>query len=91
MLSIQMGNDEFILYIRKRKHNAHGGRSTADLGRKIWLWLKAKGASKIASSQACHWGNLGPFINPCDLPKTATQFEFDKGLLPQLYTFLDTL
>ena len=91
MLNIQMGNDEFILYIRK--HNQPNGRSTADLGKRIWLWLEAKGAQKVlgGQDQACRWGNLGPFVAADDLPMTATQFEFDRRLLPDLYTFLDTL
>ncbi len=89
MPNIHMGNDEFILYIRK--HNPSGGKSTADLGKTIWLWLEDKGAWQVVRSQPCRWGNLGPFIAPDDLPMTATQFEFDRGLLPELYTFLDTL
>lgn len=86
-----MGNDEFILYIRK--NGLGGGRSTAELGQKIWEWLQANvpGATIVTKSQPCRWGNTGSFISSDDLPKTATQFSFDRTMLPHLYDYLDTL
>lgn len=91
MSHIDMGNDELILYIRK--HNTACIKSTADLGDKIWEWIKRNepNAIKVAQSQACRWGNTGSFIASDDLPKTASQFRFDRAILPSLYDFLDTL
>lgn len=39
MIRIQMGNDEFILYIRK---NSHTTKTNDVLGREIWNWIKKK-------------------------------------------------
>jgi len=87
---IQMGNDEFILYIRKtsdcEKTNDH-------LGREIWKWLRDRGAHKLFNEkpQPCYWESIGQSIDEKKLPKDATQFEFDRVLLPELYNFLDIL
>lgn len=90
-MTIQMGNDEFILYIRKNGRGS--GKSTAELGQRIWEWLQANssGATIVAKRQDCRWGDTGPFISSDDLPKTAAQFSFDRALLPHLYDYLDTL
>ncbi|MFA8451181.1 MAG: hypothetical protein ACEPOW_10840 [Bacteroidales bacterium] len=42
---INMGNDEFILYIRKKATSCNS--SNDDLGKQIWLWLKKQGAIKL--------------------------------------------
>ena len=90
MSTIQMGNDEFILYVRK---HTSSDKSTPDIGKKIWEWLLARkcGAVQIAQDMPCVWGNAGDFIKSDYLPKTATQFQFDRSVLPELYTFLDDL
>ena len=87
---IKMGNDEFILYIRKTSKCT---TSTQQLGRQIWEWLRDNGAQKIYNElpQPCYWGNMGDFIDEERLPMTATQFEFDRDLLPKLYEHLDVL
>ena len=88
---IIMGDDEFILHVRK---NGFGQNSeNPELGRKIWVWIRAHdtGATKIQKDQACRWGDAGSFISEDDLPKTATQFKFDEAILPELYRFLSTL
>ncbi len=90
MSNIQMGNDEFILYVRKNGRAA--GMSTAELGKKIGNWLEVNAnATKVAQRQPCRWGDTGLFIDKDDLPKTATQFSFDRDDLPHLYDFLDGL
>jgi hypothetical protein len=89
MPPIQMGNDEFILYIRKRRLGQ--GRTTAELGRRIWEWLRIRGGRKVVDHEPCRWGDTPPAVAADDLPKTATQFEFDRALLPDLYSYLDTL
>ncbi|MDX9791294.1 MAG: hypothetical protein RBT61_10725 [Candidatus Kapabacteria bacterium] len=90
MIRIQMGNDEFILYIRK---NSHTTKTNDVLGREIWNWIKKNDptATEIIKNQDCHWGNSGSFIADDNLPKTSTQFEFDIRLLISLYPFLLTL
>jgi hypothetical protein len=90
-MNIQMGNDEFILYIRKNGRGS--GKSTAELGQRIWEWLQANdpGAIVTARNQPCRWGDAGGFISMDDLPKTAAQFSFDRALLPRLYDYLDSI
>jgi hypothetical protein len=88
---IIMGDDEFILHVRK---NGFGQKSkNPELGRKIWVWIRARdpGATQIPKIQACRWGDTGLFVSDDDLPKTATQFQFDEAILPELYRFLSTL
>ena len=90
-MKIKMGNDEFILYIRKNSLGRDKGN--AELGKKIWKWLKKNSpdARIVEQDQPCHWGDTGQFINENDLPKTATQFHFDRAILPRLYDYLETL
>lgn len=87
---IQMGNDEFILYIRK---TSKCKSKNDDLGRKVWKWLEKKGGKKLfnGKKQPCLWGESAANIDPFILPKKATQFEFDRDLLPKLYEHLDVL
>lgn len=88
--TIKMGNDEFILYIRK---TSDCKKPTELLGKEIWIWLRANGAQKLFNEkpQPCYWETTGDSIDREKLPKDATQFEFDRALLPKLFTFLDTL
>lgn len=91
--TIKMGNDEFILYIRKW----HSGCtiSTKDLGKIIWLWIQEhdSAAKKVEEDKPCHWQTTpgSQNIELTELPKTATQFEFNRGILPSLYTYLDQI
>jgi transcriptional regulator with XRE-family HTH domain len=86
---IRMGNDEFILYIRK---TSDCQLINTVLGKRIWIWLRdnADGV-KLVEDQPCRWGSIGGFIGERGLPKTATQFEFRTDALPDLYRFLDQL
>ena len=88
---IKMGNDEFILYIRKASKSC--SLINPDLGKKIWEWilLNDKGAIEDVKDEPCLLGDNTPNTGPKKLPGTATQFEFDRKLLPKLYTFPDTL
>lgn len=88
---INMGNDEFILYIRKKMTIC--SISNDDLGKQIWLWLEKKGAVKTfeGKPQACLWGKDASNRDKDMLPYTATQFSFDRNLLPVLYAHLDDL
>ena len=89
---ITMGNDEFILYIRKR----YDCSITNDqLGRRIWERLSQldRNAEQVEEDQRCQWndGEERDFMHALRLPKTATQFSFDSAILPRLYAFLDQL
>lgn len=89
---IRMGNDEFILYVRKWNRDCR--LSTIVLGKKTWIWIRAhdRGAVKDPEmEQACRWGSDGSFVNASNLPEKATQFRFRRDLLPELYDFLDSL
>jgi hypothetical protein len=89
MIRITMGNDEFILYIRKWHPNCK--ISTPQLGKSIWIWLRDKGAIKLKEQpQHTYWVKAEK-VEIEMLPEHATQFEFKRSLLPELYTYLDEL
>ena len=92
--TIKMGNDEFILYIRKQNPNADR-ISTKDLGRKIWEWIREHEATaeQYMKDAPCLWDtNINAHNIASDkLPKTATQFIFRRSLLPELYEYLSTI
>jgi hypothetical protein len=86
---IQMGNDEFILYIRKNYEACSIGNR--ELGKKTWAWLEPKGATKVKElPQHTYWVKAEK-VEDGMLPEHATQFEFDRSLLPELYNYLDEL
>ena len=86
---ITMGNDEFILYIRK--WHPECTTITKDLGKKIWIWLRKHGAQKSPIKPQHSYWDESKKVNKDMLPKHATQFEFDRALLPQLFSYLDEL
>jgi hypothetical protein len=90
-MAITMGNDEFILYIRKRYPDC----TTANhmLGKSIWQWLEGTNANAelVKEDAPCRWGGVGDFVSEVGLPKTAAQFRFDEAILPRLYRYLDDL
>lgn len=86
---IRMGNDEFILFIRKNNPSCNHLENDR-LGRMIWEWIYTNDpyAREVEQDVKCLWGDNTPNTAPNGLPKTATQFEFDIDLLPRLYKFL---
>ena len=90
MNTIRMGNDEFILYIRKWYPNCE---TTNDvLGRKIWEWIRYEDKSaRQLKREECPWGKNAKNVDKEELPYTATQFEFKRDLLPRLFDYLDWL
>jgi len=87
--NIIMGNDEFILYIRKKDQNCN--ISNDQLGKMIWSWLRDRGALKTEEDKPCLWVRFADNTDEFNLPKTAAQFEFDRALLPELYDYLDSI
>jgi len=88
-MNLIMGNDEFILHIRKKSN-----RSKYDndyLGKIIWENIKTldPDAVIIEKDQKCFWGSEGENINARMLPKTATQFKFNMAILVRIYEFID--
>lgn len=90
MNKIIMGNDEFILYCRK---NGFGKDKTTDqLGRQIWEWIRDHANDvQLSKNVDCMWGENANNVSPKGLPYTATQFEFDRSKLPDLYDYLDNI
>lgn len=85
---IRMGNDEFILHIRK--HYRCDTRNP-QLGRRIWVWLRDNADGEQVSGQLeCLWGQERG-VGERQLPGSATQFEFRLDALPDLYRFLGQL
>ena len=89
--TIEMGNDEFILYIRKRYRGCN--ETNKELGRKIWQWISVNDPNAIQTEEdrPCYWGDSGDFIAENRLPKTATQFSFRTDILTGLFEYLDEL
>lgn len=89
--TIVMGNDEFILYIRKRYPGCKVPNEV--LGRKIWVWIRNNDpeATQTKEDDPCYWRETGAFIAEDKLPKTATQFSFRIDILPELFGYLDKL
>ena len=92
-VTIKMGNDEFILYIRKRYPRC--SLATNELGRMIWSWIQSadSDAKKVETDRPCYWQTTpgSTHVSDKELPKTATQFEFDRRILLSLYAFLDRI
>ena len=86
---IKMGNDEFILYLRKNKKGID--KTNDQLGKMIWIWLRDNANGKELTIEDCYWGDKGSFIDEYDLPKTSRQFEFDIAYLSYLYEYLDSI
>jgi len=90
MNKIRMGNEEFILYIRKWYPNCEVTNDV--LGRKIWEWIKDKDKSAFQlKREECPWGKNAKNVDKEELPYTATQFEFNRKLLIELYNYIDQL
>lgn len=90
---ITMGNDEFILYIRK--NHPECSLTNDVLGKRIWEWLRDQnvGAAKAGHGKAvaCMWGETAANTGELRLPVNATQFTFDRQILKALYDLLDGL
>lgn len=86
---ITMGNDEFILYIRKWHPDCK--TITSQLGKLVWIWLEAKGSIKSPLKPKHSYWDKSDKVNKEMLPADATQFEFDRSILPDLYDYLDYL
>ena len=86
---IRMGNDEFILHIRKRGLTDW---SNDQLGKRIWEFLRdhAEG-QKVAENVPCIWNTQFKSRHPDALPRTAAEFEFRADALPAVYRFLGEL
>ena len=83
---IRMGNDEFILYIRKWHPACTKGNPMIAKEATQWLLRQDPPAQMIEEDKPAIWGDLHHFPR---LPATAAQFEFDRSLLPALFTHLD--
>jgi hypothetical protein len=89
---ITMGNDEFILYIRKKEKKC--SLTNDQIGLYIWLWIlkHSKNIDKekdIIHDVSCEWFNKSQ-VAYNKLPKTSSQMTFDRDLLPRLYSYIDS-
>ncbi len=91
--TIKMGNDEFILYVRKQNKGCK--LTTPVLGKRIWDWIRENdlNAVEVEVDKPCMWGKYinEEVVDKLQLPKTATQFEFRIDLLPRLYKYLTSI
>jgi hypothetical protein len=91
-MTIEMGDDEWILYVRKRYPECP--LENAEIGRRVWGWLQAHdpGAQEEATDQPCYWASTMPRApGNLPLPQTATHVSFSADLLPALFAFLDKI
>lgn len=90
-MAIIMGNDEFILYLRKHNPDCHLPNDT--LGRLIWNRIKVldTNAQIIEDDKLCYWEHTGASVSETRLPKTSAQFRFNREILSVLYEYLDQL
>lgn len=92
--TITMGNDEFILYIRK---NYNCSLTNDRIGKMAWKWIleNSKGISKekdIIRGVPCLWQvSKMRKTYGMRLPRAASQITFNRKLLPKLYSFLDEI
>lgn len=88
---IQIGNDEFILYIRKKATKC--SLTNDQLGKLIWIRILEEDveAKQVEEDRPCLWGKSADNRNAKALPITATQFEFKRSILPKIYNYLDEL
>ncbi len=92
--TITMGNDEFILYIRK---NYNCSLTNDRIGRLVWKWILSNSkdidkTTAIERNVPCLWQNSRVRKTfGFRLPRTASQMTFNRRLLPKLYSFLDKL
>ena len=85
--TITMGNDEFILLIRKQYPKC--SLDNAVIGKRIWEWLRDRNGQKVAEDFPALWAGADEhLLDESGLPKTAAQFSFPLGLLPEIYAFL---
>jgi hypothetical protein len=91
MSNITMGNDEFILYIRKYYPTCN--IKNKYIGRKIWEWIQNNdpNAELFKEDRPCLWQSSTINISEDKLPKTAAEFVFDRKLLPALYSYIDSI
>jgi transcriptional regulator with XRE-family HTH domain len=92
MSTIQFGNDEAILHIRKTHPKC--SLTTDAIGKRVWQFLRAQpgaNARKVVEDEPCMWGANASNIDEMKLPKTAAQFVFERPVLPDLFDFLDRL
>ena len=89
--TIEMGNDELILYIRR--HHPACETTNPRLGKAIWAWIRDHdpNAEKLAEGVPCLWGADGSFVDDTKLPTKATHLQFDRAILPALFDRLDEL
>jgi hypothetical protein len=88
-MSIVIGNDEFILYVRK--HNQACKLDNETLGKQICEKIKSldPNAKIVEENKASYWDLHGVSVAKDKLPATSAQMEFDREILPKLYDFLD--
>lgn len=74
-----MGNDEFILYIRKQ--NKKCNLTNNQLGRKSWEWLRDYANGKeVTKDMICLWGKDANNVGPYQLPSTARNSHLTKRI-----------
>lgn len=105
MSNIIMGNDDFILYIRKKqKREADkvyksienyyiNNKRNNVLGKEIWGFIETEklGVKCGETNTPCVWNPEDCNDDGYFLPKTAAQFEIECDALPKIFKKLDEL
>ncbi len=92
MATVKLGNDDFILFIRKNQRQ--GGKASVtknnQLGSDIWKFIRdSKIGDKVNDdSIPCQWNPIECNDEGLGLPKNATQFNIETTKLEILYNKL---
>jgi hypothetical protein len=81
--NIRIGNNEFLLHIRK---NYNCNVINPQLGKLVWIWIREhdENALQIQKDRPCELGDEFDALDGMGIPRKATQFEFNRNLLPEL-------
>ena len=91
MNKIKMGADEFMLHARKNKYASETPNNI--ISKVVWQKIQKldPSAIKVEEDQECFWGFETDNTDDKGLPKTADQFEFDKQILPAVFSYIESL
>jgi DNA-binding XRE family transcriptional regulator len=88
--TINIGNDELILHLRKANPDCNLGNEA--IGKRTWVYIRDHlRGEKIEEDQPTLWAEAPSVLGSTRLPKTATQFRVLLRLLPELFAFVEQL
>jgi len=87
--TVVLGSDEMILHIRKTE--SRPSMDNDQLGALIASWIRNRKGVLLKKDADSLWGKEGDFVGADRLPMTSAQWELPRALLPDLFTYLESL